>query len=79
MSAKAKADAEPPADQELVAMGLLDAPRESVWRAFAEPEYFARWREPRASRTPFGSSSFGQGGADKKRRRIPAEQLNSTK
>src|SRR5256885_13747988 len=36
-----------PGRQELITTTVLDAPRELVWRAYTDPEIFARWWGPR--------------------------------
>lgn len=47
---------------ELVVTRLLDAPRELVFRAWTEPEHFARWWGPAGSSLPFCALDARPGG-----------------
>lgn len=47
---------------ELVITRVFDAPRELVFRAWTEPEHFARWFGPRGSTTPFLTMDARPGG-----------------
>lgn len=42
-----------PDDSDLVISRVLDAPRDLVFRAWVEPDHFARWFGPRGSTVPF--------------------------
>ena len=49
-------------DQELVVTRIFDAPRELVWKAWADPERFMRWWGPKDFTAPFCKSDFRIGG-----------------
>jgi uncharacterized protein YndB with AHSA1/START domain len=50
-------------DRELVTTRLLDAPRERVFRAFAEPEHLAQWWGPNGFTSTFHAFTLRAGGA----------------
>ena len=43
-------------EQALVIERIFDAPRELVWKAWAEPEHFMRWYGPKGFTTPYARS-----------------------
>lgn len=49
-------------DQKLVIERVFDAPRELVWRAWTEPEMFARWYGPNGFTVPVCKIDFRVGG-----------------
>lgn len=63
MSAETRAaDSESTADREFVHARLIDAPRERVFRAFAEPHHLARWWGPNGFSSRFEVFEFRPGG-----------------
>jgi uncharacterized protein YndB with AHSA1/START domain len=55
-------DQESTADRELVHSRLIDAPRERVFRAFAEPAHLARWWGPDGFSSTFETFDLRPGG-----------------
>lgn len=55
-------DGESTADRECVHSRLIDAPRERVFRAFAEPHHLARWWGPNGFSSTFEVFEFRPGG-----------------
>jgi uncharacterized protein YndB with AHSA1/START domain len=55
-------DTESTADREFVHTRLIDAPRERVFRAFAEPEHLARWWGPNGFTSTFHEFDLRPGG-----------------
>jgi uncharacterized protein YndB with AHSA1/START domain len=53
----------PPADGEIVATRVFDAPREVVFRAFTDPALLARWWGPKGFRNTFHEFDPRPGGA----------------
>jgi uncharacterized protein YndB with AHSA1/START domain len=51
------------ADRELVHSRLIDAPREKVFRALADPQHLARWWGPNGFSSTFEIFEFRPGGA----------------
>ena len=51
------------ADREFVHSRLIDAPRERVFRAFADPKHLARWWGPNGFTSTFETFEFRPGGA----------------
>jgi len=51
------------ADREFVHSRLIDAPRECVFRAFAEPKHLARWWGPNGFTSTFETFDLRPGGA----------------
>jgi uncharacterized protein YndB with AHSA1/START domain len=51
------------ADREFVHSRVIDAPRERVFRAFAEPEHLARWWGPNGFTSTFETFELRPGGA----------------
>lgn len=49
-------------EQELVITRVFDAPRERVFKAWTEPEYFARWWGPEGYTTPHCTIDLRPGG-----------------
>jgi len=49
-------------EQALVIERIFDAPRELVWKAWAEPEHFMRWYGPKGFTTPVCKIDFRVGG-----------------
>ena len=49
-------------DQELVIRRIFDAPRELVWKAWTEPEYFKLWWGPKDFTCPFCEMDLRVGG-----------------
>jgi uncharacterized protein YndB with AHSA1/START domain len=49
-------------EEALVIERVFDAPRELVWRAWAEPEHFARWFGPRGFTVPTVENDVRVGG-----------------
>lgn len=47
---------------ELLITRMFDAPRELVWRAWTDPEYFKRWWGPRDYTCPFCEMDLRPGG-----------------
>ncbi|TCO80405.1 activator of Hsp90 ATPase-like protein [Plasticicumulans lactativorans] len=56
------ADSEPTADREFVHARLIDAPRERVFRAFADPRHLARWWGPNGFSSRFEVFELRPGG-----------------
>src|SRR6266849_4606142 len=61
MSARDKAT-EALADRQIVTTRVLDAPRERVFRAWADPDHLTRWWGPRGFRSTFQEFDMRQGG-----------------
>lgn len=51
-----------PADREIVSSRVFDAPRELVFRAWAEPEHLAKWWGPKGFTNTFHEFDFRPGG-----------------
>jgi uncharacterized protein YndB with AHSA1/START domain len=60
----ATADAVPNSDRELVLTRIIDAPRESVYRAWTEPELLKQWFAPLPYTTPHAELDVRPGGAN---------------
>jgi uncharacterized protein YndB with AHSA1/START domain len=58
------ADAVPNSDRELVLTRIIDAPRESVYRAWTEPELLKKWFAPLPYTTPHAELDVRPGGAN---------------
>jgi uncharacterized protein YndB with AHSA1/START domain len=50
------------AEREIVTTRVIDAPRERVFRAFAEPEHLVHWWGPKGFRNTFHEFHFKPGG-----------------
>ena len=62
MSKQAIPGPESTAGREFVHSRLIDAPRERVFRAFAEPEHLAKWWGPNGFTSTFHAFEFRPGG-----------------
>jgi uncharacterized protein YndB with AHSA1/START domain len=62
MSKSSAPEARSTADREFVHSRLIDAPRERVFRAFAEPTHLARWWGPDGFTSTFHSFELRPGG-----------------
>ena len=62
MSNQPVPDAQSTADRELVHSRLIDAPRERVFRAFAEPAHLAKWWGPNGFTNTFHTFELWPGG-----------------
>ena len=62
MSKQPVPDTESTVDREFVHSRLVDAPRERVFRAFAEPEHLARWWGPNGFTSTFQEFELRPGG-----------------
>jgi len=51
-----------PGKQELISTTILDAPRELVFKAYTDPELFARWWGPRRYKNEIDKFDFRPGG-----------------
>lgn len=58
------ADAVPNSNRELVLTRIIDAPRESVYRAWTEPELLKQWFAPLPYTTPHAELDVRPGGAN---------------
>lgn len=63
MSAMPEGTGEASAEHEIVATRVLGAPREAVYRAFADPELLARWWGPVGFTSTFQEFDLRPGGA----------------
>jgi uncharacterized protein YndB with AHSA1/START domain len=63
MNEKSAFDAESTADREFVHSRLIDAPRERVFKAFADPVHLARWWGPNGFTSTFHEFDLRPGGA----------------
>ena len=52
-----------PGKQEIVMLREFEAPRELVFKAYTDPELFARWIGPRGYRTRFENTAIRNGGS----------------
>ena len=62
MSSETSPGSDSTADREFVHSRLIDAPRERVFRAFAEPEHLAKWWGPNGFTTTTRAFEFRPGG-----------------
>lgn len=58
-------DAKPSSDRELVLCLILDAPREKIWDAYANPEKLKQWWAPRPWTTPVAEYELRSGGPNR--------------
>ena len=58
-----KGAAKQPAARELVITRVFDAPRELVWKAWAEPEHLKMWWGPKTFTAPMIKNDFRVGGS----------------
>lgn len=69
-----KLDVQPETDRELVISRIIDAPREKVFKAFADPKLLKQWWAPRPWTTPHAEIDLRTGGATKFTMRSPEGQ-----
>ena len=60
-----------PSDREIVLTRAFAAPRELVWRAWTEPEHFARWMGPDGFTTTVREMDVREGGTSRYTMRGP--------
>src|SRR4051794_23672666 len=60
----ASPEAEPSPDRDLVLTRLIDAPRESVYRAWTDPDLLKQWFAPLPYTTPVAELDVRPGGAN---------------
>jgi uncharacterized protein YndB with AHSA1/START domain len=61
-AAKGKNETASTADREIVAMRVIDAPRELVWRAWTDPEHIVQWWGPNGFTTTIQQMDVRPGG-----------------
>ena len=62
MAARHSSSARLPDSGELVITRVFDAPRETVWKAWTDPEHFMRWWGPKGFTVPACKIDFRVGG-----------------
>ena len=58
-------DVKPDGDRDVILCRIIDAPREKVFAAFADPEKLKQWWAPRPWATPIAEYDFRSGGASR--------------